>query len=291
MTSKELQTGLPELYHTHYIPKISGNKVVGWRLIEEPIEELKVIQRQLIPWLEQFPLHSAVYGIKGKSAVSNAAVHQGANIVIRLDIHKFFQSTTRDIIHRSLRYAAHINSVSKRITDYIYNTCDTCLIYSDLGMMSDRLPTGAPTSPILANIAFSRYDYILDCLAKEYELMYTRYVDDLTFSGRYRPAGFVTRVKEIISPYQINWKKIDSSHKSYQRQQVTGVVINEKVSVPRQMRKIIRVKLDHLARGGKEIDEVTCGELSYIRSVNQGQYQTLLRHYDKRIQFYQEQQQ
>lgn len=276
----ELNTGNPSLYKIWKIPKIKEGRFRGWRTIEEPCEELKHIQRDALKVFEKFPHHPAVHGIKGTSTLQNAAAHHGQPIIIKLDIKDFFPSTHMEMTRWRIRnHRLPEESQMLFLLDY-------CFIRDPKLHGDRRLPQGAPTSPILASIAFSHQDYQLAHLAKQYELTYTRYVDDLTFSGLYRPQGFVREVSRIIKPYILNWEKVESAHRGYQRQEVTGIVINEKISVPRTVRHNLRARLDQFARAGKELDEETDGLLSYIRSVSKDQYDSLVQLYGRRLQYY-----
>ena len=101
------------------------------------------------------------------------------------------------------------------------------------------LPQGSPSSPILTNIVCQSLDRKLYRLAKEYKLHYSRYADDITFSGNcnvfQRNGEFLCKLRQIIEQqnFTINEKKTRLQKKS-QRQEVTGLVVSERVNVPRQ---------------------------------------------------------
>src|SRR5207248_3235965 len=112
------------------------------------------------------------------------------------------------------------------------------------------LPQGAPTSPDLSNHAARRLDLRLAGLARRRKLTYTRYADDLTFSGVVTPR--VQRAIEHIvrdSGFSPNESKLRYLQ-SHQRQSVTGVVVNEKVNVPRERRRWLRQEVHYLSRFG-----------------------------------------
>ena len=268
---KELNSMTPSLYKTWKIPKIKNGKFHSWRTIEEPCEELKIIQTRLIKNFEDFTFHDYIFGVKGKSAITNAAYHSSQKIIIKLDVRDFFPNTTME-------------KVTSRIYDYLKSNLSYCFIKEGT---KTRLPQGAPTSSILASIGFFSTDLHLKHLAEKHGLLYTRYVDDLTFSGPYRPKGFVKEVSKIIAPdYRLNWEKVESAHSGYQKQEITGVVINNGLSTPRKLRHNVRARLDHLARNGKSLDEETRGLLSYIYSVNKDQHAALFAQYERRCDFY-----
>ncbi len=300
-TDWPLNSGSRSLYKIYRIPKLKDGKLVGWRVIEEPTDELKVIQRNTIEILQKVPLHKAAHGVRGTSNTSNAEEHLHSTIIIKLDIKDAFPSTTKDLVREGLNYALSIYGAepaapatrveNRRFRDEVITYLDYCFIHrADAGewpsLWNAVLPQGAPTSPILANIAFYPIDIRLQKLADEYDLTYTRYVDDLTFSGDWRPPRFVSKVMDNVWPWTINRRKIESLHSAYQSQEITGVVVNEKASVPRKRRKILKAKLDHLARNGLAINPEVQGELSYVYSVNREQHTTLVEHYEKRKRFY-----
>lgn len=288
-----------DLYNRYKIPKMKDGQLTGWRIIEEPVPELKKVQRELIQTFSTFPIHSAAHGVTGTSNTTNAEVHVDSTIIIKLDIKDFFTNTTMRMVEDAIigmgfNYKERQEYSKMLKYCFVYKSQSIEDLYKETRLNYynghvTRLPQGAPTSPILANIAFYPFDVKLKMLADEYCLKYTRYVDDITFSGDFRPQRFIQKVMSRVWPYQINKKKIESLHKAYQSQEITGVVVNQKSSVPRKRRKLLKAKLDHLAREGKDLTEEIRGELSYVQSVNKDQYQALVEHYDKRKRFYKEQ--
>ena len=269
----DLKSGDQKLYKIFKVPKYRHKKLIGWRTVEEPIQSLKEKQRELLKELEKIKLSPHAYGVIGKSALQNAELHEGKDVIIQIDIKDFYRSTTKTMVQFSLPLG-------------MIKDLDCCFIVDPVSGKR-YLPTGAPTSPILANLSMKWRDEQLASLASSYDMTYSRYIDDLTFSGNYHPKGFIRQVKLYISPYKINWKKYQSVHTGYQKAEITGVVINGDVpTVSRDRRRILRAKLDHLARDGKELDESIIGELNYVRSINEEQHHSLAVHYERRVKFY-----
>lgn len=264
----------PKYYKVFKVPKFRHKKLIGWRTVEEPIAPLKQKQREILTELEkQCKLSPQAYGVTGKSALQNAELHEGKDVVIQIDIEDFYRTTTKNLI----MYSVPLSMVKD---------IDYCLI-KDEKTGESYLPTGAPTSPMLANLSMKWRDENLNALAREYGMTYSRYMDDLTFSGDYHPKGFVKKVKSYLHPYKLNWNKFQSVHTGYQKAEITGVVVNGDVpTVSRSRRRTLRAKLDHLARDGKPLDESVIGELNYVKSINEQQYHSLATHYETRVKYY-----
>ncbi|MCS5488889.1 reverse transcriptase family protein [Algoriphagus limi] len=119
------------------------------------------------------------------------------------------------------------------------------------------LPQGAPTSPVITNIVCQRLDYLLSGLAKRFGLKYSRYADDITFSSNYNifkeGSDFQIELNRIIldQGFYINESKTRVQGKGY-RQEVTGLIVNEKVNVPKRYLKQLRMWLYFWERYGYE---------------------------------------
>jgi hypothetical protein len=174
------------------------------------------------------------------------------------------------------------------------------------------LPQGAPTSPTITNIIAQRLDRRLTGLAKRFKVTYSRYADDITFSSNknvfFKNSDFNKELERIISVenFTINQKKV-RSQKDVFRQEVTGLIVNEKVNVRRRYIKQIRMwlylwekygyviaqekfvkdyKLDkgHIKRGTPNLINVLDGKLEYlkmVKGINSGTYNKLKSRFDK----------
>jgi RNA-directed DNA polymerase len=225
----------PDRFYTSFlIRKRRG----GSRVIDAPTPELKKVQH----WMQrnvtsQFLHHPACHGFTpGRSILTNAEPHVGARIVLKLDIRDFFGTVRRHDAFRAFRFAGFSQAVAN--------------LLAGLTTLQGVLPQGAPTSPDLANYAAYRLDVRLSRFAEARQLAYTRYADDLTFSGEFVPAERRT-IEAIMRSegFAPNSKKLRYLLPS-ERQAVTGIVVNEKLNWPRARRRWLRQEVHYLERFG-----------------------------------------
>jgi len=198
----------------------------GYRNIEAPRRFLKIVQRWIYDHiLSDTPLPSSVHGfVPDKDIFSNVQPHLRSKNIMVIDIKDFFPS----IKQKQVKHVFKELGFPVKVTIILTNLCT----------LDGRLPQGAPTSPALANIIFSPIDNQLTNLAKEWECEYTRYADDLVFSGNMRFTNkHKLRVIKIIEEagFRINPKKTRIIG-SGGRQIVAGLVANEKGLPPRLKR-------------------------------------------------------
>jgi len=146
-----------------------------------------------------------------------------------VDITGFFQNTRFPLVARAIE-----NALPK------YMSPETRRLVTDICCYDGVLPTGAPTSPAIANLVLLRADHSISKVAGRNQITYTRYADDLTFSGE-DPLKILPFVSEVLDGlgYKLDKKKTNIFRKG-RRQIVTGLVVNQKVSVPRLMRRKLR---------------------------------------------------
>lgn len=221
-----------ECYTDFEIKKKSGGK----RKISSPKYTLKVIQQCLLEILSIiYSPHKAAHGfVLGKNVATNATAHIGKKFVFNLDITDFFPTTSFHKIRFLLGLKPfYLTGERAKIGQLIANLC----------CKEGYLPQGSPTSPMLTNIVCRRIDARLTQLAKKHRARYTRYADDISFSCNKNIFNddFLKEVAKVLDDdkYKINDKKTRLS-KSYQRQEVTGVVVNQKANLPREYIKDIR---------------------------------------------------
>jgi len=243
------RTDIPILQHYRYsfVPKRSGPP----RLIEAPKPKLMAIQRRILhAMLDMVPVHDCVHGfVAGRSCLSAAQVHAGEHVVITVDLKDFFLNTRISRVHaifRSLGYpwavaraltglccASTPKSVFARLPAAQRHDWLTQKIYQ-----APHLPQGAPTSPALANLAAFRLDMLLAALVRAYGAHYTRYADDLAFSGDHafatKTSAFLTAVEGITHDegFLLNSRKTRVMRRGG-CQRITGIVVNDHVNVPR----------------------------------------------------------
>ena len=170
-------TGPGAPYIEFDIPKASG----GTRRISAPRHALKTIQQTLLrEILTKLPLHDACHGfVPGRSTVTNAEPHQGARVVIKMDLIDFFPSVHyRRVmgLFEHYGYSYQVAGVLAGLTTHRPVLDDGVVAWPGV------LPQGAPTSPAIANLVCRRLDMRLQGLADKAGARYTRYADDLTFS-------------------------------------------------------------------------------------------------------------
>ncbi len=228
-------------YHEFTIPKKGG----GQRTILAPEPELKQVQRRIHRrLLALLVAHPSVMGFeRGKSIVTNALTHVGKPIVVRMDIKNFFPSTNAKRVQKFFRKIGWDKDAARRLTE--------------LCTHNGGLPQGAPSSPRLANLVNYKLDTRLSRLAARFGAVYTRYADDLTFSfgsDSDAPVGnLITTTGRIVAEegYRIHKRKKLSVRRRHQQQRVTGLVVNERVNLPRDTRRRLRAIEHHLATGRK----------------------------------------
>lgn len=239
----------PKKRYKHFsIPKKSG----GVRDISVPVKGLKSMLTYLNMVLQAMyePSDAAMGFVPGSSIADNAAVHVGKYYVFNTDLKDFFPSIHQARIWKVLQLKPF--SLNKELASVIAGLC--CMLDAN---GNGVLPQGSPCSPILTNIVCRQLDRRLSGLAKRFNLRYTRYADDITFSSDYNvfqeESEFMTEFKRIIADqnFIFNDKKT-RLQKRNQRQEVTGLVVNDKVNVVREYVRDIRNLLYIWKRYGYE---------------------------------------
>ena len=223
-------------YRTFFIPKKDGKK----RQIDEPLPGLKNIQRWILDEiLNKLPVskYAKAY-TKGRSVKSNAYYHKNRKCIIALDIKEYFASI-------------HFSKVFSFFLSLGYTEHVACVL-SNICLLNNALPQGAPTSPALSNLCTKDLDDDLSAFVKGKQIMYTRYADDIAFSGNFIDIReFYNNVKRILNKhgFRLNYAKTRVLHK-HQRQLVTGVVVNEKMQVSKDVRHMIRQSIYYIKKFG-----------------------------------------
>lgn len=217
----------PDAFYREFsIPKKSS----GRRLIYSPYKSLLHCQRWILKnILDSVTLHDACHGFrKNRSIVTNASKHLGGEVLLKMDLESFFPSIP-------------ISWVMKTFLDMGYAQ-NVAYYLSALCCYDRKLAQGAATSPALANIVCKKLDSRLQKLADKSGITYTRYADDLTFSGAYINDGFSMLVTDIVRDYglSVNQEKTRLKIKNGSRV-VTGISIQSgKVSIPLKYKRKIR---------------------------------------------------
>ena len=244
--------GVNNYYKSFEIPKKNGKP----RIINSPQKELKDIQRKLAEKLWEYhetylEENNIIINVshafeKNKSIISNAAIHKKKKFVFNVDLEDFFESF----------HFGRVRGFFSKSREFLFSE-EVATVIAQITCYKGSLPQGAPSSPIIANLIFNIVDIRIVELAKRYKLDYTRYADDLTFSTNDskfmgRKEKFEQELSEEIkrAGFSLNKNKTRLSYLD-SRQEVTGLVVNDKVNVVRAFYKDTRAMADSLYRNGK----------------------------------------
>ncbi len=239
-----------KFYRTFYIPKKSTNRK---RKIDEPLPSLKEIQKWiLINILNNIRVSKfAKAFVSNISLKDNAKFHRNQKLLLTLDIKDFFKSIKFIEVYKVFHKIGYSKGVS--------------VLLSKLCTFYGSLPQGAPTSPYISNLVFHPLDNRIAAFCFERNIRYTRYADDLTFSGDFKPGMIIKFVKYVLKnkKLKLNSDKIRTMYKG-QRQEVTGIIVNQKMQVPRKIRRELRQNVYYI----KKYDVLSHMERKKIMNIN-----------------------
>lgn len=274
-------------------------KTGGFRLITAPRNRSFML---LLYFLNKIlksiytPSDNAMGFVEGRSVVTNANIHKGQNFVFNIDLKDFFPSIEQPRVWKRLQLKPFCFPL--QVANVVAGLCcmkEERLREDGVAESIYVLPQGAPTSPIVTNMICDNLDRRLAGLAKRFHLHYSRYADDITFSSMHdvyrKNSDFRKELQRIIvgQGFQINEKKTRLQIRS-QRQEVTGVVVNQKLNVTRKYVRDIRNALyiwdrygydeaskrfalkyqeekGHVKKGNPDMQNVLEGKLMYLRMV------------------------
>jgi hypothetical protein len=280
-------------YRYEWRRKRSGSS----RLIESPKPELKAIQRRVLrEILETIPPHEAAHGFrKGRSVRTFAAPHIGKSVVVRFDLRDFFLTITDTRVAAIFRTAGYPEPVARLLAALCTNGTPSAVFDAPCSFAEKapswvrrrqfeipHLPQGAPTSPYLANLCAFRLDRRLAGLARASGVDYTRYADDIVFSGGPRFAWSVKRFLIHVGAIALEEGFAVQHHKTRVmqrsgRQQVAGVVVNQRLNVGRLETDALEAQLFNCVRYGPENQNRTghtnfrahlAGRIAHVASLN-----------------------
>jgi RNA-directed DNA polymerase len=262
--------GSTRLKHYHY--RVLTKKFGAIRLIEAPKQRLKEIQRRILTEiLNRIPSHPAAHGfVKGRSIRTFAAPHVGRRVVVKMDLLDFFPSLSGARVQSFFRTVGYPETVA----DFLGGICTNAPpgeIWRELGPGTDpvqlrearslysrpHLPQGAPTSPALANICAYRVDCRLSALGRSAGAAYTRYADDLAFSGDKTfercAERFSAHVAAVLleEGFTVHHRKTRIMRQGV-RQRLAGLVANQRVNVVRADFDRFKAILNNCVRYGPE---------------------------------------
>jgi hypothetical protein len=235
----------------HYFVKPIRKRSTGIRLLEIPKHRLKLLQRKIaMEILSKLSSHPAAHGfVRQRSAISFVEPHLGRDVVLRMDLQDFFPSIEASRVFGLFRSLGYPYALTQVFTDLCTTTCsdqtldsvvnDTTRVALRNLYRQKHLPQGAPSSPVIANLIAYRLDCRLSGLASYAGATYTRYADDLLFSGTSdfgrKAKSFSNEVGTIAldEGFRVQFRKTRIM-RAATCQTAAGIVINQHTNIPRK---------------------------------------------------------
>ncbi|MBX3655056.1 MAG: RNA-directed DNA polymerase [Ramlibacter sp.] len=256
----------------HYRQLLKQKNSGGLRLVEAPKSELKRVQKRLLSGLlNKIPVHEKVHGfVRGRGVLTHASEHAGRHTVLAFDLSDFFSSIGVARIKALWQTLGYPEAVARALAALCTTRTPLAVrqrlmdagginFFQQRRLASAHLPQGAPTSPALANLCAFMLDLRLDGLAWRFGANYSRYADDLVFSGsellardQRKLTGWVAAIVEAEG-FRVHPRKTRVLLK-YGRQRVTGVVVNTRPNLGRDDYDRLRAELHRLA-GADRLDK------------------------------------
>lgn len=256
---KFLRRALPVSYTDIQIKKKNGKM----RMLTVPSRDLKLVQQEICERiLNKIPVHDAAHGfVKGRSTLTHAKLHVGKPLVITIDLKDFFESITERQVERIF---TRIDAGGLRT----FGSDAHSAFFTQLTTWRGSLPQGAPTSPVLSNLVCRNLDLGLSKFMSGIGGVYSRYADDLAFSFPSLPQYTIDVFFEYVDGYitQEGFSENRSKRrimKASGRQEVTGLVVNERVSIRREDRRKLRATI-HQADEIEPWLEGYCAHVDFI---------------------------
>ena len=235
-TIYSISNNIEKNYKTYKIKKHSGK----YRTIYEPNSILKQIQKQILNNIlnnKSISKYAKAYH-KGIQLKDNAIPHINKEMILKLDIKDFFENISFLDIYNSCFPI-----------EYFPKSVGMILTY--LCTYDNHLTQGSPTSAYISNLVMKEFDEELGNWCNLRNISYTRYSDDMTFSGAFNPSELITKVRKMLYKLglELNNDKIHIVYKS-SSQNVTGIVVNEKMQVNVKYRNKIRQEIYYIKKFG-----------------------------------------
>lgn len=257
-----LSNNIDKHYHNTFIPKRDGTK----RKLSVPDLILKKVQRSIVDnILACYPTSRFAMAYKfGSNVQKNAKRHVGKRKILKLDVEGFFDniiySRVKDVVFYKEKFSEPIR-----------------ILLSMLCYYRDSLPQGAPTSPAITNIIMYEFDEKIGNYCEQKGISFTRYCDDMTFSGDFNEKEIIELVKSELKKLGLFLKNRKTAVISNtKRQTVTGVVVNEKINLTKEYKKRIRKEMYYINKFG--IDE-------HLKKIGENDKQKYLHSLKGRIAF------
>ena len=223
------------VYSSFKLPKKNG----GFRSIDAPSKNMKLVQRWILDNI-LYKLNAGEYAhgfVPNRSIATNALVHVGQELVLGIDIRDFFPTITLKRVEGLFKSIGYNEEISYAL--------------GELCTFNWRLPQGAPTSPMISNLIAWRMDIKLSKFCEKRGLIYSRYADDITISGNKNLPRYKTLIFRIIEEegFSINEEKVRLLGRG-SSQKVTGVIVNDKISLGRKRRKRLEAIIHNILKNG-----------------------------------------
>lgn len=235
-TIYSISNNIESNYKLYKIEKNNGK----YRTIYEPTALLKLVQRRILMNIlnqKSISKYAKAYH-KGTSLLDNALPHINKQIILKLDIKNFFESISfSDIYHTCFSIEYFPKSVG--------------IVLTYLCTYNGHLPQGAPTSAYISNLVMKDFDEEIGIWCEKNQIAYTRYSDDMTFSGDFDPTKVIVKVRKLLSKIGLKL----NNHKTHvikrsSKQVVTGIVVNEKAQLSSEYRREIRKEIYYIKKFG-----------------------------------------
>ena len=263
----------PEGPLRHYRYRLLKKRSGRLRLLEVPKPRLKQLQRRVLhDILDAIPPHPAAHAFRpGRSVLSYVAPHTGRDLMLHVDLREFFPSITAARVNALFHTVGYPERIARLLTGLCTNSApDAALISRDKTEMgsvlgvevasrllyrSPHLPQGAPTSPALANLCAYRLDVRLTALAERFDVSYSRYADDLLFSGDHSFEPALTRFRLLVCAIALDEGFFIRARKtrvlpSSASQHDAGIVLNAHPNPPRRDFDDLKAQLFNCVRFG-----------------------------------------
>lgn len=290
-------------YRYRLLPKRSGRL----RVLEAPKPRLKSLQRQILrEILDRVPPHAAAHAYcPGRSVATYVAPHAGREVALHIDLGEFFPSLGARRVAATIRYLGYPESVACMLAALCTNVTPADVLATAEVRRIDRasralyeqphVPQGAPTSPALANLCAYRLDARLSGLARRFGAEYTRYADDLLFSGDREFARGLTCFRILVGAIAMSEGFFIRARKTrvlwrHACQRAAGVVFNAHPNFPRVEFDRLKATLCNAIRHGpasqnlaghEAFREHLQGRISYVRMLNPRRGEKLRALYDR----------
>lgn len=260
-------------YRTFKLKKACG----GFRRIDAPLPSVLMIQQWILSnILEKIECHPAAKAyIRGQSIKTNAKFHRAQKYILKVDVENFFGSIKE----------YHVANV---FIDIGYTTAVSVGL-AKLCCLNGCLPQGAATSGYLSNIILKKFDKEVFDFSRDLKLRYSRYADDITFSGEsIDKPDVIKKVGDLFKPLslKINRQKTKLVAKN-NKQKVTGVVVNKKLSVEktylRDLRKSHYFVMKHGIFGHARYNKPTSPKVLLDQLIGKVSFAIFIRHEDKKL--------